>query len=335
MASGDSSQKRTLLADRLRNYFTRGDNGGLPQDDSPRRRGIAVSVCLLISATLWFTFTMQETDTVTVPMRTEITNLPADQALREPPPETVRVQVAGERIQLLRIYWDPPTVRINGTLDRVDLEDVVGDLPKNVSVLGISPQVIDLKKEQRIMKRVPVRLDASITIPPTHDLIDDIRLTPDSIDIAGAVSVVSQIRYWPTVPLRHKDLRDSLVATVALKDTLTEIVWHNPDYVVVSAVAREFTEGVREVDVNVRGIPSNDELVTLDPPTIKVRYRVLFSQYDEVQRAPDFYAEVSYDEILRDTTGRVRPNLHLPPDLEIRDVEMIPSTVGYFQQIGR
>ena len=48
------------------------------------------------------------------------------------------------------------------------------------------------------------------------------------------------------------------------------------------------------------------------------------------ERAPDFFATVSYDQIREDTTGYVRPELHLPSDLIIRDPEMIPSRLQYY-----
>jgi hypothetical protein len=47
----------------------------------------------------------------------------------------------------------------------------------------------------------------------------------------------------------------------------------------------------------------------------------------------DFFATVSYDEIRQDTTGRVQPDLVLPENVVLRDVEMIPQTLGYYERI--
>src|SRR5690606_820294 len=96
---------------------------------------------------------------------------------------------------------------------------------------------------------------------------------------------------------------------------------------------KEFPQGTRELPVQVRGLPNFQELVRLEPPTIMVRYRVPIDQYDAVETAPDFYAEVSYEEILNDTTGAIVPRVHLPREYDVRDVELFPPSIRAYQII--
>src|SRR5690606_16418897 len=111
--------------------------------------------------------------------------------------------------------------------------------------------------------------------------------------VIGARSVIEDLDYWPTQIFVHEDLKDTLQARVMLSDSLSGLIQRRPTEVMLTAIAGEFVGAIREIDVHARGVPSSGEQsVVLDPPTVRVRYRVLFSQYEQAQNAPDFYAEV-------------------------------------------
>lgn len=301
--------------------------------EDPERRGLVVTLCILVSAFLWFTFSLRETYSALLLMPTEVVNLPQDEALKTPPPPLVRVQVEGEGLSLLRLRLNPPTIPINASADQIDLQRALPELPKNIRPVSVSPSTLDLQKEQRITRKIPVRLRAEIETPATHDLVAPPQLAPDSVLVSGAASIVRGLEAWPTRPVSYEDVRDTLITRIPLADTLQGLVQRNIEATTLKAVSQQFTEGTREIDVIVTEQPSNQKLVSLDPETIRVRYRVLFSQYSEALRAPDFFATVSYDEIRADTTGRIRPRIHLPSDVVLLDVDYFPQTLNYFQRI--
>lgn len=303
-------------------------------EENERSRWIAITVSIITSVLLWFSFTMTETYSVTLQLPTVVENLPSQQALVALPPQGVRVQFQGEGFQIFRMRYNPPVVRLNAALDEVSVRDAISELPKGVMVQSVRPEIIRLRKGPRVSRRIPVQIRATIDMPPTHDLLDSLRVIPDSITVWGTREVISSLRYWPTEPFAFQGLKDSLRVNVNLADTLGGLVAISRRGVTLVGVAREFTEGTRELDVTVRGLPGADEIVSLKPPTVRVRYRVLFSDYFRAQRAPDFYAEVHYDALRSDTTGFIRPIVHVPPDLVIRDVEVIPPTLAYYWRVG-
>lgn len=325
MPSDDAS-----FLDRMRERFLRDPTDS--HSDEPEQKWIAITVCILIALLLWFTLTMQESYTASFDLPTRIVNLPADTALTELPPRRVRVQVRGEGFQLLQLRYNPTPVPINAAVDQVDLEAIGTQLPKGLELQNVSPRQFDLRKEPRITRQIPIRLDSRIVTPETYDLMAPPQLSPDSVVVSGARSIVERLSTWPTEPLTVEALRDSLVTRVALKDTLDGLVQLvSTSSTRVTAVSRPFTEGSREIDVEVTGVPTTQRVVRLDPSTVKVRYRVPLAQYEAAQQAPDFFATVAYEEIRADTTGRIRPEVHLPNDLTLRDVAVIPPVLGYFE----
>jgi hypothetical protein len=313
----------------LRNAFRAARQDSVDVDESPRRT-IAIAVCTLISALLWFTFSMQETYTYSIDLATSVRNLPENRALSELPPEKVRVQVQGEGLSLFQLYYNPPVVPIDAAQNLVDLEATPPDLPKNLSLESVAPRTYIPRTEPRETKTVPVLLRATLLTPPTHDFLTPPRVVPDSVEVSGARSIMQNLRAWPTVHFRQDNVTDSISVYVDLVDSLEGLVRRTADRVLLVADVREFTGGTREIDVIVDGSPSSQKLVTLEPSKIKVRYRVLLSDFRKAETAPDFFATVRYGDIRRDTTGRVQPLLNLPSDIVLRDVTISPPSLRYY-----
>lgn len=327
MATPNDTSSTPIFWERLRDWMTdpgRGDGS----ESTSGHSGVAITVCILVALFLWFTLTLRDvhTDTVEVPLRVD--NVPADEALVEYPPSTVRIQVRGEGFNLLRMRFNPPVVAVDGSQDQVDLSDAVSDLGRDVQIESILPRSINLRKEPLRTARIPIQVRAELTTAPTYELVDPPSVQPDSVTVAGAESIIEDLLAWPTERVERSSLRDSLEVRVALKDTLRGLVRKDREATTLRAVAVAFTESIREVPVRVTGVPA--DVVSLDPSTVEVRYRVALDDYDEAQRAEELFATVPYDEIRTDTTGFVRPRVNLPSGLEVRDVEVRPERLRYF-----
>ena len=330
MATNETNSQASLW-DWIQGMFSpRPDSGG-PSSEQPPRRGRVITVCLLISTFLWFTFTIRGTYTATITMPTQVRNIPENEALASLPPDHVRVQVEGEGFSLIRMNYNPPVIPIDATNDIVNLEEAVRGVPQNVRIMSVSPATFNLQKEPVVSRRVPIRSRLDIRPPNTYELLDEPLTNPDSVEVTGARSIISDLTEWPTVEQTYRNVRDSLVTTVALSDSLSSLVRKSVQYVQVKAYAGHFTDGYREIGVSVVGGPQ--EAVTLEPETIVVRYKVLFSDHDRALTTPDFFATVLFEDILNDTTGRIVPTLNLPEGVTLRDVEMIPSSLRYFQRL--
>jgi len=327
VATPNDTSSTPIFWERLRDWMTdtgRGDGG----DSDTGHSGIAITVCILVSLFLWFTLTLRDvhTDTVEVPLRVD--DVPADEALVEYPPSTVRLQVRGEGFNLLRMRFNPPVVAVDGRQEQVDLSDIISDLGRDVQVESILPRSISLRKEPLRTARIPIQVRADLGTAATYELAAPPSVQPDSVSVAGAESIIEDLDAWPTERVERSNLRDSLAVRVALKDTLRGLVRKDRETTTLRAVAVAFTESVREVPVRVTGVPA--DVVSLDPSTVEVRYRVALDDYDEALQAEELFATVPYDEIRTDTTGFVRPRVNLPSGLQVRDVEVRPDRLRYF-----
>ncbi len=314
---------------KLRSLYAPTQRGSGFEREEPSHRGLVVTFCILASCVLWFAFSMQETYTQIIELPTEVRNLPMDKALIQEPPTSVLIQVEGEGVQILRLYYNPPTIPIDVSVGDVDMFLVAPDVLNNVSLQTVTPRQISLSLDDRITRRVPVEARVDVQFEPGHQMIGGISVIPDSIAISGAQSIVESIRAWPTKTRNIGSLSDSLNAVIELSDSLSGLLNLNASEVRVQADIQEFTEGRRSVKVRVTGA-DDGQTVTFVPETVNVVYQVPLSQYDASMDAEDFFVFVPYADILRDDQGRVYPMLHPPEGLEIRRYRLDPDFLGYY-----
>lgn len=300
-------------------------------DDSTQTKGWIIALCLLASCVLWFAFSMQEEYVQVLEFPTELTNLPEDKALAAIPPQSVRIQLEAEGIQILRLYYNPPTMPVDVSGSQIDLGLSAPEIVNNVSIQSVTPRTVTLAIEDRVVRRVPVEPRINMEFTPGYRMIGRVVAEPDSVSISGARSIVEGISSWPTQTRNLGAMRDSLHAPVALSDSLAPLLVMDVSEVTVKADIQAFTEARRMVSVRPVGLPAGVE-VTFEPATVQVIYQVPLSQYDEVMEAEEFYAFVPYADILRDTTqGAVFPMLHLPEGLEVRSPRFEPTSLKYYE----
>jgi len=275
---------------------------------------------------------MRETYTQFFDFPTEVQNLPSDEALVDLPPPTVRVQVEGEGIQLLRLYYNPPTVPIDADKEEIDLQVVTAEVAGNVRHESVVPASILLRKERRIERRIPVSSRLRLDMEPGYELIGSPLLSPDSVTVSGAVSVVNRMEYWPTVRQRLQSIRDTVRTRLALMDTLEGLVEVDAAQVALQANVVRFTSGSREISVRVIGGPARDSF-TFEPQTTTATFNVPVFQYGEAQETADFYAYVKYEDIVNDTTGNVYASVSFPDELLLREVHIFPNAFRYYRNL--
>jgi len=327
--AADSDSQVPIFLDRLRTLFRSSTDDVRPDEDS--NWGAAVVVCILLSFILWLSLTLQERRTVNIEFPVEVASLPDSQALVDLPPSAVSVQLRGTGLDLLGLIFDPSPIQVPAQEGTVDVQEAI-DLPRamDAQVESVSPRRIALKLESRVERKLPVWPRLDIRPASAYELIDEPTIAPDSVTVSGAETVVGDLDVWPTDSLVLKGIEDTVRTTLALKDSLSGLVTRDVDQVTVEARAGKFAVETREVTVDVTGVPAGQDLVALQPSTIRIRYRVLFDQLFASRRSSEFFATVSYSQIRSDTTGYVEPRIHVPTSLEIRDPEAIPPRLRYY-----
>lgn len=330
MPSTDTGSQGPIFWERLLKVFKSSTNGQAPPDDDPHRPAV-IALCLVLSIVLWLVSTLGEKRTIMMDIPTSIVNVSSSRALTKVPPSSVQAEIQGQGLQLIMMHINRPQAVLDITSGSVNVRQALTlTEDSDIDVLDVTPREINVSTEPRMERRVPVRSRLDLELPPSYELLGPIRLQPDSVTISGAESIVRSLSLWPTQRMTINDMRDSLSTNVPLSDTLGTLIDRSLTSVQAVAKAGRFTEDSLRIDVDVSGVPFDQNLVDLEPRTITVKYRVLFDQMFEAKTASGFFATVSYEEIRSDTSGFVEPEISVPNDLQIRDPQPYPARLRYY-----
>jgi hypothetical protein len=294
-------------------------------------KGIAIFLSIVASILIWFMISMRESYSVVQDLPTTVVNVPQDLALRTPPPEAVRVQMEGRGWQLLKLITSPQAIRLDASTPTVDLFRAAAEsLPSDVRPQSVSPPEIRFRMEERLYRKLPVEVHASVKTIAPFDLTRPVRALPESVAVSGAASIVSSLESWKTEHYERERVKESFTAFVSLDDTLNGLVQLDRAGVLLQADVTEFTEHKRLLDVKVTDAPATASRFQLMPNRVSVRYTIPLSQFEISAVSDSFYASVPYDVILADTTGRVEPSIHVPSNLAVKDLIVETPRLQYY-----
>lgn len=329
-----AAEEKNIILERIKLLFkVRTPN---PDQDirSKRRERIAVFVIAYIMAlSLWFIVNLNGDYRITINIPIEVGAIPQDMALAEGLPEFLEVEVSGDGWKLVNLYSNPPEIPIDVIEGEVNLFDQVRQrftVEQDVSVLKVQPLFISIGLEQKISKKIPIKLHSDLQFEDRYGLVSDPVFNPDSLTITGARSQINKIDYWmlsDTLSLSNVREDISQIIPITPKDPLID---YDVDQIRFLADVSEFTEGEVSVYIRTRNIPRGN-IINYNPSTVTIRFDVPIEQYVEVQNLRPYEVYVPYQEILEDSTGFVTPDIELvTTEYQIKLRSFQPKAVAYF-----
>ena len=329
-----AEEEKNIILERIKLFFkVRTPN---PDQDirSKRRERIAVFVIAYIMAlSLWFIVNLNGDYRITINIPIEVGAIPQDMALAEGLPEFLEVEVSGDGWKLVNLYSNPPEIPIDVIEGEVNLFDQVRQrftVEQDVSVLKVQPLFISIGLEQKISKKIPIKLHSDLQFEDRYGLVSDPVFNPDSLTITGARSQINKIDYWmlsDTLSLSNVREDISQIIPITPKDPLID---YDVDQIRFLADVSEFTEGEVSVYIRTRNIPLGN-IINYNPSTVTIRFDVPIEQYVDVQNLRPYEVYVPYQEIVEDSTGFVTPDIELvATEYQIKLRSFQPKAVAYF-----
>lgn len=268
---------------------------------------------------------------LTIPLNVQVST---NQALSETLPENITVVASGKGWDLLNLMisrdrdfsLDLSNVKNDTKLNTRQMLSERMDIPSNVSVLSVDPETISVSFEKVFKKYVKVRNNISLQLSDGYEIIGEPEILPDSVLVSGASSIVSNIRSLSTEYKVIKDVNEDVTITVALKDTLSNIIRVEPSMVtVIFKVDLLAEKDFNDLEIKVENIPE-DKDVLLVPPRLSLSLRSGVNELATINPG-DIRIIVQYSAIERDSLGFVIPEVILPFEATI--INMTPEKLQY------
>jgi hypothetical protein len=299
----------------------------------PRRFHIVIATALL-GVFLWFSVNLREQYQVTVDAPLTIDGIPEGMAIRTPVPASLQLRFRGDgwRLATLLIGSVPhlhvpmsslapenPTISLNDVLDRIALA-------RGVQLIDMNPDTVSVMLDRRGEKRVAVIPDLTLSFREGYGQVGPVIVSPDSITVYGATTVLERISAWHTSAVRFDDLKNPLEEEVLMAASPEHPLDCSPASVKIRVNIQPFAEKVFSgLPVEIRGLPQNRDVIFI-PPKVDIVARGGIRQLASILPL-DFQVSVDYTNILNDTTGSLIPAVNSPSGVQV--VAQRPDKLQY------
>lgn len=292
-----------------------------------KRRITILSISFIFSVFIWLYINLSQNYVIdlSVPLNVKLS---VRQALGNELPSKINITVKGKGWDLISLRLSKnPSFNLDLTNYKRDvkistLQEMRNllNIPNTISVINIYPDTLDIAFDNLTEKMVKVKNNIAVLTKEGYVLIGEPDITPDSIKITGASSVLSKIKYLPTEYAAFGNINANITKTVKIRDTLNNIIKIAPKQVTVTFYIELAAEKELDgVNVIINGVPEDKEVVII-PPKIKLTFRGGIEQLSNIS-TEKISVQVDFKSIEKDSTGYVTPDIEMPDNLNLINYE--------------
>jgi YbbR domain-containing protein len=292
------------------------------------RRNIFILInTFIFSVLIWCYVNLNLTYTIetTIPLKLKSGK---SQGVSNEIPNSLEVVLKGKGWGLMKIlvsknlvyYLDLTAFKKDSKVDLMQNIGEVINLPSDVYVQSITPNYLEVSFDNIITRMVKVKNNTSVQTKDGYTVIGGVKITPDSVKITGASSIVMKVKFVQTENVLFKDVSSNVVRDVRLIDSLGNQVKVDPMVVNVSYKLELSAEKTFEdIDVNVYGVPIDKEVLII-PPKISISLRGGVEELSKLT-TKDIKVGINFKQIEADEQGEVEPTIELSDIFTLIKVE--------------
>ncbi len=291
-------------------------------------------VCFGIALTFWLLVKLSQVYRTDKNIVFEI-QIPSEKAFLAVPPKDVVALIEGQGWDLTFDFFYNPNIvlkfdlRQTNRLDlnRAQLRTAINNSfsSKDIKIIELNYEELHLALDEKLNKKVPVKLNRDITVAPEYEFKDQPILTPDSIVITGPASVVEGFNEWNTDSLIRSEVKNSVTTELNLAKAPSELIL-SATKVNVEVPVEQITEKSFFIPIEVLNAADS---INIFPKTIRLTCSVGLSKYEELS-ASNFQLVVDLTEATSSGTKNTAPIiLQQYPDF-VENIKYSPLSVEFF-----
>lgn len=288
-----------------------------------KRNIIIVLISFIFATALWLYISLSDVFIInfSIPINVKLSQ---KQALASDLPNSIDVTLKGKGWDLLIVILgnkpvynlDLTNYKRNVIISPVsELKNIIG-IPENITVLNVYPDSLDIVFDNISEKYVKVKNNLVVIPKDGYVIVGNPKIEPDSVKVFGASSILMKLKSIPTVSLTIENVSQKFSRVINLKDTLKNLIAIEPKTVTVfynvELLAEKKLEGV---DITVRDLPANKEVVLI-PPKIDLIFRGGVNHLSKL-KMEDISVMVDFSLLEKDSTGFITPDIRIPVDYNL------------------
>jgi hypothetical protein len=297
---------------------------------------------LIASILIWLLITLSKEYVTTITLPVSYKELPQDKLLQSTPIKEIVIQVKASGFKIIRtnLKKKPIVIQTNNLLKKSvkdyyilakrQKNNIQKQLLNQVQLLEILPDTIFLELGSLTSKKIPVKPTLDIHYHVGYDVLEPIKITPDSVIISGPESQVKNIKSLDLASLKLNDVKADFAEKVTIKKPLAiDNIKLNTRFVTISGTVEKFTEKSFPIPFNIVNLPENMELNTLSK-NVEIVFIVGLSNFNKIDKN-SFVVECDFSVSEKNNLSYLIPKVVRKPDL-IKSFRVIPNKIDFLIQ---
>jgi hypothetical protein len=289
-----------------------------------KKRLRLIFAAIIFGSLVWLSVAMREQYTISVTAPLAVTDIPDGWAIRTSVPRSVQLRFRGEGWRLAGLLLgSSPRLDIAYSTSIADVQVVTSRAIADrfagrtgIEFLGMTPDSVVIGTDRRSAKVIPVVPDLSMSFREGYGQVGTVMVTPESITVSGASSVIADIGSWSTEHTVFTDVKAPIDAQLPLRPGQDVPLTFSTGSIHLTVNVQPFAEKILTgIPVEVDSVPLPREVILI-PPRVELVVRGGIKQLSSIT-AGDFRVAVQYQSIETDTTGAVSYTITGPPEIQV------------------
>jgi len=266
---------------------------------------------LVLTSIIWLLIELSKTSTSTVSFIVEYKNIPQGKLIQNKPTSEIKIILKAPGFSLLKFKIKNRKIGLNlknvvksdsnyYLLPNQQLTYLNSQFPGGIEVVNVLNDTIFFELGYTKSKKVPVNPSLDLKFKLGYNLINNLKIIPDSITITGSQKFVDSIQEIETTSIKMHDIYKNINRDVVLKlpsKKYNLIV--STDNVKIIGKVDKFTEGKFRIPVLIINKPIDVKINTF-PEEIEVVYQAGLSNFNKITET-SFSVVYDYDQYKKDT----------------------------------
>ena len=295
---------------------------------------------LVASFLIWLLITFSKEYTTVITYAVIYKNIPQNKLLQEAPINKIDITVKASGFKILRSNFKNKKIQLEASnlqrkehskfyfLTKNQVKKIQQQLLFGVELKEIEQDTIYLNLGLLTSKKVALKPNLDINYHIGYDLLNEIKISPDSIVISGPEAQVEKTNYLDLSELKLDDVKSDFSEEVTILK-LNNNFKISDLKTIISGSVDKFTEGKLQVSFTTKNLPKDINLTILSEK-VEIVFVVALSNFSKISEA-SFKVECDYLISEKNNLGYLIPKVILAPDF-IKSIKIIPKKIDFLIQ---
>lgn len=300
----------------------------------------AFTIALTFAVLFWLLIKLSKEYKTVVSFPIEYVKLPQDKIIQQEPLKKLDIQIKATGFRLIGLRILNRKITLDATklkrksrtnyyfLLQNQLLEIQEQITKNYVLDYFVQDSVFLNLGTLTTKKVPIKGDFNISYKLGYHLMEEIRITPDSVLVSGPKEQIDTLSYMYLEKLTLNDVSKSIASTLTIKEVASTINFSVKKALVFGEIDR-FTEGIIEVPFEIINAPDSIAINTF-PTSLRVVFQSGLTNFNKVNTS-SFKVVCDYMQSSNNNLNYLIPKVIMKPGF-VSSVKLVPNKVEFLIQ---